>query len=436
MRCSFGVALNNPSFPRGLRFFLLDALKVIMAKESPVVLVLNPGSSTLKYAMYRHRASSGLEQLVAETMEWQLRTHGTADDSIDTQCVDRTIAGLIANQHPGNSLDNRKPVLRELGIDVVATRVVHGGGLFTKPTRVSSEMLRELEGTIHLAPLHQPPAIATMRGAMAAIPEALHVACFDTAFHATLPEVERRFAIPEAQYRNGVRRYGFHGLSYESIAQCLPGISSRGASGRTVVCHLGNGASVCGMLALESRTTTMGFTPLDGLIMGTRSGRIDPGILIHWMRQSMGPEQIETLLTKESGLLGLSGTSSDMRRIVDALSTDERCELALDMFCRSVAKEIAGAATALGGIDAIVFTAGIGEHCAIARSRIVGYLGWIGAKIDESLNDQNSVRLHRPESTIEILCIPTDEQKILAENGLRLLQTMRLLPTNRMDLEP
>jgi acetate kinase len=389
-----------------------------MAKESPVVLVLNPGSSTLKYAMYRHRADSGLEQLVSETMEWQLRTQGTDDDSIDTQCVDRTIASLIANQTHGE----KKPGRQELGIDVVATRVVHGGSLFTKPTRVSSEMLRELEGTIHLAPLHQPPAIATMRGAMAAIPEALHVACFDTAFHATLPEVERRFAIPETQYRNGVRRYGFHGLSYESIAKSLIRISPRAADGRTVVCHLGNGASLCGMLALESRTTTMGFTPLDGLIMGTRSGRIDPGVLIHWMRQSMAPLQIETLLTKESGLLGLSGTSSDMRRIVETLGTDERSELAFDMFCRSVAKEIAGAATSLGGIDAIVFTAGIGEHCSIARSRITRYLEWIGAKIDESLNDQNLVRLHRPQSTIEILCIPTDEQKILAENGLRMLR--------------
>ncbi|MBM3965429.1 MAG: acetate/propionate family kinase, partial [Planctomycetes bacterium] len=346
-----------------------------MAKDSPVVLVLNPGSSTLKYAIYQQRERSGLEQRIAETLEWELSAYGSADNSIadnsiNAQCVDQTIAELIANQQPRNG----KTGIEGLAIDVVATRVVHGGSMFTKPTRVSEEMLRALRGTIDLAPLHQPPAIATMQSAMRAIPEALHVACFDTAFHATLPEVARRFAIPETQYRNGIRRYGFHGLSYESIARRLPTVSDRAAVGKTVVCHLGNGASLCGMLALESRTTTMGFTPLDGLIMGTRSGRIDPGVLIHWMRQSMAPSQIETLLTKESGLLGLSGTSSDMRRIVENLTDDERCELAFDMFCRSVAKEIASAATSLGGLDAIVFTAGIGEHCSVARSRIARYL--------------------------------------------------------------
>lgn len=393
-----------------------------MAKDSPIVLVLNPGSSTLKYAIYQHRERSGLEQRIAETLEWQSRADGSADDSINAQCVDQTIAELISNQQPRDG----KTSVEGLAIDVVAIRVVHGGSMFTKPTRVSQEMLRKLQGTIDLAPLHQPPAIATMQSALRAIPDALHVACFDTAFHATLPEVERRFAIPETQYRNGIRRYGFHGLSYESIAQSLPSVSDRAAVGKTVVCHLGNGASLCGMLALESRTTTMGFTPLDGLIMGTRSGRIDPGVLIHWMRQSMDPTQIETLLTKESGLLGLSGTSSDMRRIVEKLTDDERCELAFDMFCRSVAKEIVSAATSLGGLDAIVFTAGIGEHSSLARSRITQCLEWIGAKIDESLNDQNSVRLHRPESAIEILCIPTDEQKILAENGLRMLHIYRM----------
>lgn len=390
-----------------------------MAQDSPVVLVLNPGSSTLKYAIYQYRERAGLEQRIAETLEWQLRGQGSEDDSINAQRVDQTIADLIANQQPRNG----KAGIEGLDIDVVATRVVHGGSMFTKPTRVSQEMLRALRGTIHLAPLHQPPAIATMQSAMRAIPEALHVACFDTAFHATLPEVERRFAIPETQYRNGIRRYGFHGLSYESIAQSLPSLSDRAAVGKTVVCHLGNGASLCGMLALESRTTTMGFTPLDGLIMGTRSGRIDPGVLIHWMRQSMDPSQIENLLTKESGLLGLSGTSSDMRQVVEKLTDDERCELAFDMFCRSVAKEIVSAATSLGGLDAIVFTAGIGEHSSLARSRITQYLGWIGARIDESLNEQHLVRMHHTKSTVEILCIPTDEQKILAENGLRMLHS-------------
>jgi acetate kinase len=377
-----------------------------MKPNAPTLLVLNPGSSTLKHAYY-----------------------------VGATCVDSGSVDWLASMDHGNGptagpIDYATTVqqLAEIAphpIDAVAYRVVHGGTEFRSPTVLDDAAIERIAATVDLAPLHQPPALATMRAARAKLPAALHVACFDTAFHATMPEAEKRFAIPDAYFAEGIQRYGFHGLSYESIAHSLPSHSLLAARGRTIVCHLGNGASLCGMLGLESRTTTMGFTPLDGLIMGTRCGRIDAGIVFHWLRQGKSASEIEMMLTKASGLLGISTHSSDMRHIVESRTEDPKCELALEMFCRSAAKEIASAAVVLGGVDAIVFTAGIGENSPLVRSRIIQALGWMGATLHEDANLANATMLHAPHSRIEILRIETDEQSVLARHALRCLDAVR-----------
>jgi acetate kinase len=359
------------------------------SQTPPLVLVLNAGSSTLKHASFE-----GSDPVHQGTIE----------------CTENKMQSAIAELLEGRSWD------------AIAFRVVHGGSQLVAPTLVTPEVIETLEQTIPLAPLHQPPAIAAIRTVGEIYPQVPRIACFDTAFHATLPECEKRFAIPDRFYNDGIRRYGFHGLSYESIASQLPCISPRAASGKTVVCHLGNGASLCGFYKGVSRYTTMGFTPIDGLIMGTRCGRLDVGVAIHWIRNGMQVQDLEKLLTKESGLDGLSGGISDMRSLESNASRNPRCAMALDMFCYTIAKEIAAAATALGGLDSIVFTAGIGENSIAVRQRVIDRLGWLGASVDHDANARNDVAIHSATSKVEVLRIPTNEQRVIAEHATRFLQ--------------
>jgi len=379
----------------------------MIPKSTPLLLVLNPGSSTLKHAVY-----DGLARLDAGSIAWCASMHAGelhGENAVAVGPVDyRATLQQIVQLAPRH-------------VDAIAYRVVHGGTEFQSPVAVDDRVLARLETTRGLAPLHQPAAIATMRAGLEALPDALHVACFDTAFHATMPECEKRLPIPLEQHRSGVQRYGFHGLSYESIAHQLNDFSSIAARGRTIVCHLGNGASVCGMVDGRSQTTSMSFTPLDGLIMGTRCGRLDIGVVLHCLRQGMSVDQVEQMVTQESGLLGLSGLTSDMRGIVDAADEDPDCELALDMFCRAVAKEVASAATAIGGIDALVFTAGIGEHSPQVRERVVKSLHWMGGRMHADANAAQATMLHAPDSAFEIMRLETDEQSGLARHAMQLL---------------
>jgi acetate kinase len=361
-------------------------------QQSPRVLVLNAGSSTLKHAGYR-----GADCTSEGTIE----------------CGHAEYATVIGR------------LLEEAPWDALAFRVVHGGVGLTAPVLVTDSVVETLEGTIPLAPLHQPPVLSAIRTVGSLKPGIPRFACFDTAFHATLPEQEQRFAIPDRYFQAGIRRYGFHGLSYESIASQLPDLSPRGSDGRTVVCHLGNGASLCGMDRRVSRYTTMGMTPIDGLIMGTRCGRLDVGIAFHWLRDGIPPQEIERLLTEESGLAALSGGISDMRTLVDRAAVDSRCGLAIDMFCRSVAKEVSAAATAIGGLDCLVFTAGIGENSWVVRQRVVDELVWLGGSLDSAANQGQATCLHSASSAFEILRIATDEQRIIAGHALRLLHEWR-----------
>lgn len=305
-------------------------------------------------------------------------------------------------------------------VRAVGHRVVHGGAELVAPAMITDAVLAQLDALTPFAPLHLPPAIALIRELRTLWPTVPQVACFDTAFHATMPLVEQRYGIPRAYHDAGIRRYGFHGLSYEYIASRLPSVSQRAATGRTVVCHLGSGASLCGMLAGKSVTTTMGFSPLDGLLMATRCGRIDPGVVLYLLQQrGMTAEQIQRVLERESGLLGVSGISADMRVLLH--DSSPAAAEAVELFCHMVAKEIAAAAVALGGLDAIVFTAGVGENSAAIRQRVTAKLRWLNVDVDSVKNESNSEFLHSSTSAIEVLCLPTDEEQVIAHHTEKLI---------------
>jgi len=273
---------------------------------------------------------------------------------------------------------------------------------------------------VPLAPLHQPHNLAPIARLLQRRPDVPQVACFDTAFHATMPAVEQRFALPAALHDAGVRRYGFHGLSYEYIATVLPAHDARAAAGRTVVCHLGNGASMCAVRAGQSIASTMGFTALEGLPMGTRSGAIDPGVLLWLMdERGMDARAIEHLLYHEAGLLGVSGVSSDMRKLLDSDAPGAR--LAIDLFVYRIGRELGSLAAALGGLDALVFTAGIGENSAVIRARVCRDAAWVGVTLDEAANSRGGPRISAPTSRVAVWVVPTDEELMIARHTQRLL---------------
>lgn len=366
------------------------------------VLVLNPGSSTLKYAFY----SRG-EVMQQETISLLPNPPSTASEKQTSlhQAFEHAIR-CVASQLP------QQP-------DAIGYRIVHGGRLFSEPTKIDDEVVAGLRSLIELAPLHQPYGLAAIEMARDIYPAQVHVACFDTAFHASLPDLESRLPIPNRFHDQGVQRYGFHGLSYESITMQLEHSYADIANGRVVVCHLGNGASVCGMRERKSCYTSMSFTPLDGLVMGTRSGQLDPGVILHWLKQGYATDEIEKILLKESGLLGVSGVSSDMRVLLMQSDSNKHCRFAIDQFCMSVAKYIAVAATSIGGLDTIVFTAGIGENCPVIRSRVIDFLRWLGIRLDEEVNSENqNGRLHSPSSPIGVFKLSTDEQFVVATHAM------------------
>jgi acetate kinase len=307
-----------------------------------------------------------------------------------------------------------------LELSAVGHRVVHGGSEHVRPVRVDAGVLAALERYVPLAPLHQPHNLAPIRLLLQRRPGLPQVACFDTAFHATNPDVARRFAIPAELHDAGVRRYGFHGLSYEYIASVLGRHDARAAAGRTVVCHLGNGSSLCALQAGRSVTSTMGFTALEGLPMGTRSGSIDPGVLIYLMDQrGMDARALERLLYDESGLLGLSGISSDMRKLL--ASDDPRAALAVDVYVYRIRRELGSLVAALGGLDALVFTAGIGENAVPIRERVCRDAAWLGVTLDESANRKGGPRISAPESRVSAWVIPTDEELMIGRHTQRLV---------------
>lgn len=377
-----------------------------------VVLVLNAGSSSLKVAAFE-----GERRLLRCVIEGI----GTKPSARAQGAAGEALTGPVLDPAPATPSEALSALLgwidERLGgrpLSAIGHRVVHGGLDHAGPVLMTPALLAELEALLPMAPLHQPHNLGPIRVMLASAPELPQVACFDTAFHRTIPEAEQAFALPLAMFRRGIRRFGFHGLSYDFIASALPALSPRLAEGRTVVAHLGNGASACALRGGVSVATTMGFTALDGLPMGTRCGALDAGVVLHLLNQEgMTVDAVQDLLYRRSGVLGLSdGFSSDFRDLL-ASNTPEAA-FAVDVFCRRVAQQICTLAGALGGLDGIVFTAGVGENAAEIRARIVGQLAWLGLELSEAANKRSDPRIASGRSKVEILVIPTDEEAVIA----------------------
>src|SRR5262245_8934076 len=389
------------------------------APTEPLVGVINAGSSSVKFSFYE-----GERRILAGQVDGiGARTSASASGP-DGEKLQPPDLGTKPPSVPSEVLPTILPWAKDrLGdrrLAAVGHRVVHGGLRYSRPARVTPELLAELEALTPLAPLHEPHNIAPIRMAMSLNPELPQVACFDTAFHRTAPEVDQAFALPYSFYEEGIRRYGFHGLSYEYIASVLPEQAPDIANGRVVVAHLGNGCSACAMRDRVSIATTMGFTALEGLPMGTRCGDLDAGVVLYLIQQKgMSPEELVDLLYKRSGMLGLSGISSDFRELL--ASDNPRARFAVELFCNRVARHIASLAAALGGIDGIVFTAGVGENAAPVRSAICRACSWLGLELDEAANREHKRRITTPSSRVGAYVIKTDENLMIARHARALV---------------
>jgi acetate kinase len=381
------------------------------------ILTLNAGSSSLKFSLYECAGSLALS------------SHGQIENigvSPSFRARDSSGAMLMERDWQGRPVPTYEDLIGELldwvdghlGKDrlvAVGHRIVHGGREFTAPVRLDERIMVALEGLAPLAPLHQPHNLAAIR-AMAKLRRGLlQVGCFDTAFHATIAPTEARFALPRDLENAGVRRYGFHGISYEYIAGRLKEVAPALAEKRVIVAHLGNGASLCALRDGKSVDTTMGLTALDGLVMGTRCGAIDPGVLLYLLQQrNMKVAEIEDLLYCRSGLLGVSGISSDMRTLL--ASADPHAAEAVDLFVSQAARQIAALAATLGGLDGLIFTAGIGENAPAIRERICLRAAWMGIALDPVANRAGSPLISTPQSSVAVWIIPTDEELMIARH--------------------
>jgi len=389
---------------------------------SRVILTINAGSSSIKFAVYALDAelarkpylSGQIDGIGADAKLVASDTEGTriADEALPVgvkhaEALDALLHWLVAHR-----ADDRKVV-------AVGHHVVHGGERYSAPVVLDADAVRELEQFVVLAPLHQPHNLNGIKVLAARLPGVPQIACFDTAFHRTQPHLAQLFAIPRALTAEGVKRYGFHGLSYEYIARVLPQHTAK-AEGRVVVAHLGNGASMCAMLQRKSQTSSMGFTAIDGLMMGTRTGALDPGVLLYLLQsKGMDAKGLEKLLYKESGLLGVSGISQDMRTLL-ASERPEAAE-AVELFCYRIVREVGALAACIGGLDALVFTGGIGENSSAVRGHVCARLDWLGIAIDEAANAANAINIGRKGGTADVLAIPTDEEWMIAQHAQELI---------------
>ena len=384
------------------------------------VLALNTGSSTVKFALFKE-AVGRLEMLCRGKIE---SLHSTPQLSVDGKQVEADFVRPTHNKDEHGELITNLLIWLEKSesstLIAVGHRIVHGGRDFGKPVLINSSVIDQLDDLIPLAPNHQPENLKGITAIMAARPRLPQVACFDTGFHRTQPRLAQITALPRALTDDGILLYGFHGLSYEYIASVLPSIAGDKADGRVIVAHLGHGASLCAMRERRSINTTMGFTVMDGLVMGKRPGTLDAGIVLHLLQdKNMSPDEISVLLNDQSGLLGVSGISSDMRELSE--SDSPHAKEAIDLFVYRAVREIAALITDLGGLDTIVFTAGIGENSPDIRARIITGLEWLGAGLDQKNNNLNATRINAANSTVDVYVVPTDEERIIAENTFRLV---------------
>lgn len=395
------------------------------------ILAVNAGSSSLKFSLHPYEGGQVLPHTVSGNFEglepggqpilgWKHQgkkhkeTIVVPSDGAPFQVALARLRSLV------------QELTQAQGLDAVAHRVVHGGGVFSASVRVTDAVLEQLARFNSLAPLHQPHNLEGIRQFRQAFAQVPQIACFDTAFHAQMPEVDYAFALPKALQAQGVRRYGFHGLSYQYIMSVLEQETIRGR-GRVVMAHLGNGASLCAAVGGVSVATTMGFSALDGLMMGTRSGSLDAGVLLYLLEQGWDAKRIEKLLYKESGLLGVSGISADMRTLRgEAAQGNADATRAIDQFTHRVIRETGALTACLGGLDLIAFSGGIGENDAVLREQVCERLAWTGLRIDPQRNRQadgkHAWAVHAPDSRIEIWVIPTDEGRVAAREAAALLR--------------
>ncbi len=389
------------------------------------IVVINAGSSSIKFSLFT---------VAGDDLDLEL--HGQIEGLGEApRFVSRTAGGEVVGEkrwpagtalgHDG-ALEHLAGYLRgevsQHRLVAVGHRVVQGGLKYTAPVLVDGPVLRELEQFAPLMPLHQPHNLAPIRLLLDRAPDLPQVACFDTSFHRSAPELAQMYALPRELHESGVRRYGFHGLSYEYIASVLPALDPASASGRVVVLHLGNGASMCALSGGRSVATTMGFTGLDGLPMGTRSGSLDPGVLLYLMdERGLDARAIEKLIYEQSGLLGVSGISGDMRTLLG--SDEPGARLAIDLFVYRIQRELGSLVAALRGLDAIVFTGGIGENAPAIRKGVCRGAAWLGVEIDDQANQSGASLISRPASRVRVWVIPTNEELMIARHTRRLLKS-------------
>ncbi|MEM9393555.1 MAG: acetate kinase [Pseudomonadota bacterium] len=383
------------------------------------LLTLNAGSSSLKFALYDAEFGdsaiiSGHVDRIGPNAELRLKHADGREVQADRAALEtheealQTVLQVLEAELPG------------LEVVAVGHRVVHGGTKFEDPVRLDPEMVAELEEFLAFAPLHQPHNIAGIEAAFSAFPHAPQIACFDTAFHRRHPFVHDTFALPRIYFEKGVRRYGFHGLSYEFIAGELKRLDPVLSKGRVVVAHLGNGASMCALKDGKSVESTMGFSALDGLPMGTRCGQLDPGVLLYLMtEEGMDAKAISDLLYRQSGMLGMSGLSNDMRTLEAAQTTEAR--EALEYYTFRIRRELGGLAAALEGLDGLVFCGGVGENSAYIRAEVCSAMGWLGISLSSDANSQNAQVISAPASSVPVMVIPTNEELVIARATTRVV---------------
>ena len=386
------------------------------------IVVLNAGSSSLKFALYRSDGGTQQRELYGQIENIEHAPHLELYESTG----DLSERALKTYADPGRTraealtslIDMLSERIGGQGVLAAGHRVVHGGAAFREPVVVDSAVLKLLDTLVPLAPLHQPHNLAAIRAFLDAAPAMPQVACFDTAFHNTQPEVATLYALPLQLRARGVRRYGFHGLSYEYIANVLPDYLGEGSKGKVVVAHLGNGCSLCALLDGRSVGTSMGFTALEGLVMGTRPGAIDPGVVLYLLQEMrMDVDAVVDFLYHRCGLLGVSEISHDMREL---LATDDaRAIQAIELFIYRAVTQIGALVAALGGLDALVFTAGIGEHATVVRERICKGLAWLGLAFDADANARHGPRISQADSNVSAWVIPTNEELMIARHTLR-----------------
>ncbi len=387
------------------------------------ILTINAGSSSIKFALFpldhpispEAEVSGQIDGIGTET------TRMTAKNRAGERIADQLLEGGKVNHAQAFDALLKWFTASHANWQIVAVghRVVHGGERYSQPTVIDDTVLGHLQSFIPLAPLHEPHNVAGIIALQALLPSVPQIACFDTAFHRSQPEVAQTFGLPRNITAEGIKRYGFHGLSYEFIARALPQHSGR-AAGRVVVAHLGNGASMAAMVDRKCVATTLGFSTIDGLVMGTRCGNLDPGVVLHLMEtKNLSVKDMTRMLYKESGLLGVSGLSQDMRTLL--ASDKPEAEEAVNLFCYRIARELGSLVAAAGGLDALVFTGGIGEHAAEVRRRVCLQSEWLGIRLNPEANARHELRISAGNSSVDVLVIPTNEEWMMAHHAQTLL---------------